>query len=197
MLDDKIQISIFVGYFVALGLGVAVVEPILDAMATNFESIAFSTRYIQPITLGLVFVLAGVTHFTVAEEYINIMPPRGCWGGLWQLPGSARLHVTWTGIAEFVGGIGLLTGAGYEILQPVYEQSPNILSDAGLLSDSAAALFLLTLAVTPANIYMYTHGARLPMSEPQIGVEFHYTRFVFQILLLSLLLQMGGGSFQN
>ena len=194
-LEGNKQIGVFLTYFVLLGIGVSVLEPTLDILATKFGPIEFSTRYIQPITIGLVYVLAGVTHFTVEDEYINIVPYKGAWGGLWQLPGPSKFHVEWTGVAEALGGIGLWIGAYYEIFQPPYEQSINVITNAGILSDSAACLFLLTLAVTPANIFMYTHGARLPMSEPPVGVEFHYIRFAFQIILLSLLLQMGGGSF--
>jgi uncharacterized membrane protein len=126
---------------------------------------------------------------------MNIVPYQGAWGGLWRLPGTPSFHVGWTGVAELLGGLGLWVGAYYEIFQPVFDQSPNVITNAGILSDSAACLLLLTVAVTPANIFMYTHGARLPMSGPPVGVEFHYVRFGFQIILLSLLLQMGGGSF--
>ena len=46
-------------------------------------------------------------------------------------------------------------------------------------------LFVLTLAVTPANIYMYTHGA--VMQDKALDLSFHYFRFVAQVLLLSIL----------
>jgi len=194
-LEGDKQIGVFLTYFVLLGVGVSVLEPTLDLLATTFPPIEFSTRYIQPITIGLVYVLAGVTHFTVQDEYINIVPYKGAWGGLWQLPGPSKFHVEWTGVAETLGGLGLWIGAYYEIFQQPFEQSINVITNAGILSDSAACLFLLTLAVTPANIFMYTHGARLPTGQPPVGVEFHYIRLAFQIILLSLLLQMGGGSF--
>ena len=48
-------------------------------------------------------------------------------------------------------------------------------------------LFLLTVLVTPANIYMYTHGAVMGADMPPLDVSFHYIRFVIQVLLLSTL----------
>lgn len=48
-------------------------------------------------------------------------------------------------------------------------------------------LFVLTILVTPANIYMYTHGARLPIDGPEIPVVAHYVRLAFQVLILSFL----------
>ena len=74
---------------------------------------------------------------------------KGAWG-FWHLPGSPEFHVTWTGVAEIVGGLGvasaLLPGPAGHV--PVW-----------VTSGSAAGLFLLTLAVTPANTYMWTHNA--------------------------------------
>jgi uncharacterized membrane protein len=142
----------------------------------------------------LVYLVAGVTHFTVEEEYCNIYPPRGTWG-LWYLPGSPNFHVQWTGVAEILGGVGLLVGGAMDAWLPVYFSSPNIVTAAGLASDSAAALFLLTLAVTPSNIYMYTHGARLPMDGPPIPISFHVVRGIFQVVLLAQLYQLGEGTF--
>ena len=67
----------------------------------------------------------------------------------------------WTGVAEFVLG-GLLTaGACTRLL------SGGSAGD-GLVSSAALGLLLLTVLVTPANIYMYTHGAKLPTNSPQV-----------------------------
>ena len=56
-----------------------------------------------------------------------------------------------------------------------------------------AALFLLTAAVTPANIYMYTHGAT--MGTPPLPLAFHYVRFAAQCVLLGLLATLAKDSF--
>ena len=92
--------------FVVVVVGVSVLEPVLDLLATKLSPIEFSTRYIQPITIGLVYVLAGVTHFTVQDEYMNIVPYKGAWGGLWQLLGPSKFHVEWT--ARIVGRAGIM-----------------------------------------------------------------------------------------
>lgn len=68
--------------------------------------------------------------------------------GLWYLPGTAHFHVLWTGVAEVLGGAGLVLGAAGA------EMSGS--AQFGRLKSLAAwGLFFLTVAVTPANIYMY------------------------------------------
>jgi uncharacterized membrane protein len=190
-----LQAKAVVGIFAALFLGTQAFSSVLTDWTAHYEW-AQTFRYSWPVVLGAVFVAAGVTHFTVEDEYCNIYPSRGTWG-LWYLPGSPQFHVQWTGVAEIFGGVGLLLGGAIDSpLFPVYFDSPNLLSsNAGLLSDSAAALCLLTLAVTPANIYMYTHGARLPKEGPAVPISFHVIRGAFQVVLLGLLYQMGEGTF--
>lgn len=78
----------------------------------------------------------------------------------------------WTGVAEFAGGVGLaLGGLGFG-------------AELGLEQAAAWGLFALTLAVTPANIYMFSHGAQLPegLEVPVVG---HAIRGAFQCLLLA------------
>lgn len=106
--------------------------------------------------------------------------------GLWQLPGSPEFHVAWTGVAEILGGAGLLGGAVAERLA---------LRPLGWVRQSAAlGLFTLTLAVTPANIYMFTHGAMMeglpgPASAGPIPVSAHAVRLGLQCVLLGMLWQ--------
>lgn len=194
-LSKPFQAKAIVSIFATLFLGTQLFSSFLADATTQYEWFQ-SFRYTWPI-LGAVFVAAGVTHFTVEEEYCNIYPPKGTWG-IWYLPGSAKFHVQWTGVAEILGGTGLLIGGIMDSFFPVYYASPNLLSSyAGLESDSAALLFLLTIAVTPANIYMYTHGAKLPMDGPTIPISFHAVRGIMQVVLLGLLYQMGEGTFEQ
>ena len=58
---------------------------------------------------------------------------------------------------------------------------------------ACAGLLLLTIAVTPANIYMYTHGAT--MGTGPLPLTFHYIRFAVQCVLLGLLATLAKDSF--
>lgn len=83
------------------------------------------------------------------------------------------------GVAEVLGGLGMMLGA------LPFSFIPQWLSPA-----SALGLFFLTVAVTPANIYMYTHNAPGPVPEsvaPVLPPQGHAARGVMQMVLLGLL----------
>ncbi|KAL9186752.1 hypothetical protein ACHAXT_010472 [Thalassiosira profunda] len=199
-LPESQQAAIFAAICAGLGVGTYLLYSFLGEITLQYEWVQ-SWRYTWPL-LGLVYVLAGATHFTVEKEYCNIYPSNGAWG-FWNLPGTPEFHVRWTGVAEILGGLGLLIGGAYDAFAPPYTQFPNVLTPAGIGYDSAAGLFLLTLVVTPANIFMYTHGAKLPMETPdgevgpEIPVAGHAIRGAMQIVLLALLLQMSDGTFES
>jgi uncharacterized membrane protein len=191
------QATIVIAIFIGLGIGTVLFNTVLTSISSLKYEWFQSFHYSWPITLGLVFTLAGITHFTVAKEYENIYPAPASWG-IWYLPGSKEFHVAWTGVAEILGGIGLFLGGIIDFSNKNSSGSGSTLTlftDAGITSDCAILLFLLTWAVTPANIYMYTHGAKLPMNvEGDVPITFHIVRFIMQIVLLGLLLQIGSSS---
>ena len=140
------------------------------------------------VLIGAAFVAGGSSHFLLSAAYTPIVPPAGTWG-FWYLPGSAEFHVAWTGVAEILGGGGLLLGGALEALG----------LDVGgratpLRQLSASALLVLAFAISPANVYMYTHGALMPGAGPDgpLALDFHYVRFAIQVLLLSQLAALAG-----
>ncbi len=108
--------------------------------------------------LALLFLVAGSLHFIITPVYVSIMPS--------YLP-APTLLVQLSGIAEILGGIGLLLPA----TQPA----------------AAWGLILLLIAVTPANLNMALHPThwptipawllwvRLPLQLPLIYWSFLYT----------------------
>jgi len=193
VLPAPIQAAIFFGIFAVLGVGSSVLSSFLEDITLKYEWVQ-TWKYTWPL-LGVIYAAAGATHFTLQEAYENIYPQRGAWG-IWYLPGSPAFHVKWSGVAEVLGGAGLCIGGVLDAFAPVWFTSPNVLTSAGIGSDSAAALLLLTIAVTPANIYMYTHGAKLPIDGPEVPIAGHAIRGIMQIVLFALLYQMGEGTFE-
>lgn len=85
-------------------------------------------------------------------------PYQGTWG-IWQLPGSAEFHVMWSGAAEILGGAGMIASTVPAVAQALPWLGPA----------SAQSLFWFTLAVTPSDIYMFTHNAPGPL--PKVRVQ--------------------------
>ena len=58
-----------------------------------------------------------------------------------------------------------------------------------VVSDGALTLWLLTWAVTPANVYALTHGANFPL-DLETPPKAHAIRLAFQSVLLAMLWEM-------
>jgi uncharacterized membrane protein len=111
----------------------------------------------RTLALGFVFLwffFGGIAHFAFMQQEMRIVPP-------W-LP-ERRLLVLISGVFEFAGAIGILL--------------PRTRRVAGW------GLVLLTLAVTPANVYMWQHPDQYPMI-PYWALTL---RLPFQLLLIALI----------
>lgn len=169
----------------SLGLGTVAIVNLLSVLEAILPDGWYSAwrDYTWPIPFGLIFIAAGVTHFTMKETYTAMVPPKGTWGGLWQVPAPylgqifkdtisyEEYHVYWSGLAEIGGGLLLLASFGFHIV-------PMIIP--------AFLLFLLLICVTPANIYMATHDVQAPGLPPIPYPVGHIGRGVLQCILLAM-----------
>ena len=179
------QSATVAGIFAALGVGSVAATFASEAIGEQLPS-GWGTNAVKASSLlGAAFILAGYSHFALPEAYEAIYPPPGTWG-FWYLPGSASFHVKWTGVAECVGGTGLLLGGlGDSLGDPISGGRARPLRQL-----SASALFALMVAVFPVNVYQYTHGAIMVGAGPDDGplsLDYHYVRLALQVLLLSAL----------
>jgi uncharacterized membrane protein len=104
------------------------------------------------LLLGIAFVGAGVNHFAMPRAYERIVPP--------SMKGRAQSLVAVSGVAEVVGGLGVLL--------------PWTRRPAGL------GLITLLVAVFPANLYM----ARTPEHFRKIPRWALYARLPLQPLMM-------------
>ena len=195
-----LQSGIFFGIYTVLGVSTTISIQLIESLSKSVIGLEkWRYQFIDtslPILLGLVYLLAGIGHFATQQDFCDIYPPKGTWG-IWYLPGTATFHVIWTGIVELLGGAGLLFGGLSSILSNKAEGGGEEDDDwyIKLIQPlSAFALFVLTTLVTPANIYMYTHGATMG-DMGDLSMSFHYIRFGIQVLFLSLLFVVAKDAF--
>ncbi|KXZ55432.1 hypothetical protein GPECTOR_3g82 [Gonium pectorale] len=174
-LPEPAQAAVFAGVYAALAVGTyASCTYIAPALSEYLPWLSSSFEASRGPVLGAFFAAAGVAHFTSHDAFTSMYPRPGAWG-FWNLPGSPSFHVNWTGVAEILGGGALiLTG----LVPGLADSFPQLQPAAGL------GLFALTLAVSPANIYMYTHNAPGPVPEP-LPWTAHLFRLLLQIFLLA------------
>ena len=125
------------------------------------EDVASSRAAMTPVLkrIGLIlvflwFLFGGVAHFSLTEVEMRIVPPVIPW---------PRATVLISGVFELLGAVGILI--------PMTRRAAGI------------GLFLLTIAVTPANIYMLQHAELFNVPRWALIV-----RLPFQVVLLALIL---------
>src|SRR6202789_2340001 len=126
----------------------------LEHGASNTVALAPLMKRIGLVLVFLWFMLGGVAHFSLTEVEMRIVPPSIPW---------PRAAVLVSGVFELLGAAGLLI--------------PATRRAAGV------GLFLLTIAVTPANVYMLQHAELFGVPRWALIV-----RLPFQLVLLALIL---------
>eukprot|EP00985_Skeletonema_marinoi_P011703 scaffold5562_cov156-Skeletonema_marinoi.AAC.7 len=190
------QTAVFFGAYAGLALACYPTIKLLESFSQSVVGLERWRIYMidstLPILMGLVYLLGGIGHFAAADSFQDIYPPMGTWG-IWYLPGSAAFHVAWTGIIELFCGAGLIFSGIRDAIGSEDGEEENILINF-IKPICASMLFLLTILVTPANIYMFTHGAVMGDMAP-LDMSFHVIRFVVQVTFLSLLFTVARDSF--
>lgn len=182
--SNSIQRVVFTVCGILLGIGTKICIDLWTRIGmsglTWFDTIR---TLILPIALGSLYSFVGIIHFTMATNMARIVPPKGTWGGLWQAPTPGRkiffpnmtyeaYHNYWTGVVEIITGSWLFIGALFKNITSI--QLP------------ARILFYLTIMVSPANIYMFTHNANNGENMPKAKYpESHIMRFIIQCIFLS------------
>jgi uncharacterized membrane protein len=123
-----------------------------DASVDGISMVAVAQR-IGLVVVFLWFFIGGFAHFKLTEMETSIVPP--------YIP-YPRAMVLISGVCELLGAIGILI--------------PRTRRAAGM------GLLLLTIAVTPANVFMLQHAERY--SVPMWALIF---RLPFQAFLLWLI----------
>jgi uncharacterized membrane protein len=187
--SDLIQQVGILGIVSALTLGTYGIIQILTLLEQILPTGWYTTwrDVTWPIPFGLIFIAAGIAHFTMKDTFIAMVPPKNTWGGLWQIPAPfletisstigtplsyAEYHVYWSGIAEVGGGLLLIIAFLF----------PNIVP----MVIPASLIFLLLICVTPANIYMATHDVQAPNLPPIPYPSGHVGRGILQCILLAM-----------
>jgi uncharacterized membrane protein len=106
------------------------------------------------VVVFLWFMIGGVAHFSLTALEMRIVPPAIPW---------PRAAVLISGVFELLGAVGILI--------------PATRRAAGI------GLFLLTIAVTPANVYMLQHAELFSVARWAL-----IARLPFQAALLALVL---------
>jgi uncharacterized membrane protein len=127
-----------------------------DGTASSLSASIPTLKRIGLIVVFLWFLLGGVAHFSLTDVEMRIVPPSIPW---------PRAAVLISGVFELLGAIGLLI--------------PFTRRAAGL------GLFLLTIAVTPANVYMLQHAELFNVPRWALIVRLPFQAFLLALILWS------------
>ena len=177
--DQKLWVA---GIGSGIVIGTAILVSLLSVVENALPEGWFATLgNLNTVPLGLIFAAIGAAHFAKKEVFLGIVPPVGTWGGLWQVPSPgadklglsyAEYHIYWSGAAELGGGL-LLAASGLGLLPMAVQRFDAFL------------MLLLTLVVTPANVYMATHDAQMEGAPPMKYPDSHLVRGALQMVLLA------------
>jgi uncharacterized membrane protein len=129
-------------------------NPGLEPPASITSAMIPILKRIGLVLVFLWFLLGGVAHFSLTETEMRIVPAWIPW---------PRAAVLISGVFELLGAVGVLI--------PMTRRAAGI------------GLFLLTIAVTPANVFMLQHAELFNVPRWALIV-----RLPFQVLLLALIL---------
>lgn len=198
--DDRTQQSSFVLLCGGVLLGSIAFLNLYNVFEVVLPPSIFAPFYtVLPYVLSSLFIAAGVSHFALEDTFTAFVPPKGAWGGLWQVPspGSDQLGLTyeqyhsfWSGIAEIIVGSWLIiataTTNGLLTFGDAAGDATVSSGAMGAMAIPAALMWGLTAAVTPANIYMYTHNPVVPKIPVLPYPWGHVARGTLQCALLAV-----------
>lgn len=191
--DEATQQMGFLAIFLSVVAGSFGFVSIYDSAENFLSRETFAPFYsILPYVLSSAYIAAGISHFALRDTFEAFVPPKGSWGGLWQIPAPysdnlglsyERYHNYWSGVAEIILGISMAAVTAGLV---ACDESGDRINYNYIAAAPPALLYLLTLAVTPANIYMYTHDPVVPRIPPLTYPWGHAARGLLQCGLLAV-----------